>query len=197
VGSSNRPRVRRGEVDVVTLRVELIAIRPTVWRRLQVAARASLLELHTVIQRTLGSDEAPIHAFEIDGVRYADPGEQLTCSTDTAALGSLPLRSGVRLVHEVETEGEPWRHVLTIEDLSPRMVGQRLPVCLAGEGAGPPEEIDGPARYREVLAALDRPYDPRAAELRSWLPHDFDPWFADLTAINARLARLPKHRPAA
>ncbi len=197
MGSSSRPRVRRGEGDVVTLRLELPAIRPIIWRRLQVSTRASLLELHAVIQRALGRDEAPIHAFAIDGVRYTDPGDGLACSTETVALGSLPLRSGVRLLHEVETEGEPWRHVLTVEALSPRMVGQRLPLCLAGEGAAPPEDVEGPRRYQELLAALGQPYDPRAAELRLWLPHDFDPGFVDLTAVNARLARLPKHRPAA
>lgn len=197
MGSSSRPRIRRGEGDVVTLRIELTEIRPIVWRRLQVSVRASLLELHTAIQHTMGSDEAPIHAFEVDGVRYADAGECLDCSTGTVALATLPLTGGSRWLHEVETEGEPWRHVLTIEQVAPRLVGQRLPACLAGEGAAPPEEIGGPARYRDALAALDRPFDPQAAELRSWLPQDFDPRFADLTAINARLARLPKHRPAA
>ncbi len=197
MASSSRPRIRRGEGDVIQFRLDLATVRPPIWRRLQVSARASLLELHAVVQRTLGRDEAPIHAFEIDGVRYADPGECLDCSTERTALAVLPLHAGARLVHEVESEGEAWCHVLTVEQVAPRLVGQRLPLCLGGEGAAPPDDVEGPERYQAMLAALEHPFDPRAAELRSWLPHDFDPGFVDLTAINARLARLPKHRPAA
>lgn len=196
MGSSTRPRIRRGEGGVIQVRLELADVRPTIWRRLLVSTRASLLELHGIIQRALGQEEASQHAFEVDGVRYADPDECTDCTTETTALNTLALHPGTRITHEVETEGEPWRHVITVEQFTPRLVGQRLPVCLAGEGAAPPDAIEGPGRYQDLLAALDAPLDPRAAELRDWLPQDFDPDYVDLTAINAQLARLPKHRPA-
>lgn len=195
MGSSTRPRIRRGDGAVIQVRLELADVRPTIWRRLLVSTRASLLELHGVIQRALGQDEAPQHAFEVDGVRYADPEECTDCTTETTALTSLDLHPGARLTHEVETEGQPWRHVLTVEQVSPRLVGQRLPVCLAGERAAPPDDVEGPARYQDLLAALTAPLDARTAELREWLPDGFDPDYVDLTAINAQLARLPKHRP--
>lgn len=196
MGSSTRPRIRRGEGAVIQLRLELAGVRPTIWRRLLVSTRASLLELHAVIQRALGQSESPQHAFEVDGVRYHDPDEGPTdSSTEAVPLTSLALQPGSRLVHEVETEGEPWRHVLTVEQVSPRLVGQRLPVCLAGERAAPPDDVEGPGRFQHLLAAFDAPLDARTAELRDWLPADFDPDFVDLTAINAHLARLPKHRP--
>ncbi len=197
VGSSSRPRIRRGEGDVIQFRVELARVEPPIWRRLQVSARASLLELHAVVQRALGQDESPIHSFRIDGVRYADPGECEDCTTENTGLDTLRLHPGTRIEHDVETEGEPWQHVITVEQVGPRLVGQRLPICLEGAGAAPPDDIEGPGRYQSMLRALDAPFDPRAAELRAWLPQDFDPDFVDLTAINAQLARLPKHRPAA
>lgn len=196
MGSSARPRIRRGEGRVIQIRLELADVRPTVWRRLLVSTRASLLELHAVIQRALGQGEAPQHAFEVDGIRFHDPDAELPASsTESVALTTLALHPGARLMHEVETEGEPWRHVLTVEQVAPRLVGQRLPVCLAGAGAAPPDDIEGPQRYQDLLAALTAPLDARTAELRDWLPADFDPDYVDLTAINAQLARLPKHRP--
>ncbi len=195
MGSSTRPRIRRGEGDVIQVRLELADVRPTIWRRLLVSTRASLLELHGVIQRALGQDEAPQHAFEVDGVRYLDPDEPGDITTESTALNSLALHPGAMLMHEVETEGEPWRHVLTVEQVTPRLVGQRLPVCLDGGGAAPPDAVEGPTRYQHLLAALDAPLDARSAELRDWLPDGFDPGYVDLTAINAQLARLPKHRP--
>lgn len=196
MGSSTRPRIRRGDGAVIQLRLELADVRPVIWRRLLVSTRASLLELHGVVQRALGQLEAPQHAFEVDGVRYLDPEEAGSWSTERVPLTALALRPGSRLVHEVETEGAPWRHVLTVEQVSPRLVGQRLPVCLAGERAAPPDDVEGPARFQDLLAALDAPIDAHTAELRDWLPADFDPGFMDLTAINAQLAKLPKHRPA-
>jgi hypothetical protein len=197
MGSSTRPRIRRGEGAVLQLRVELTGVHPTIWRLLLVSERASLLELHGAIQRALGTDASPEHAFEVDGVRYADPEACTDCTTEETDLASLGLVPGSRLLHEVATEGEPWRHVVTVEQVSPRLVGQRLPVCLAGERASPPDDIEGPARFQHLLAALDAPLDARTAELRDWLGEDFDPAFVDLTTINAQLARMPRHRPAA
>lgn len=199
MGSSARPRIRHGDGNVLQLRLEIEEIHPRVWRRLLVSARASLLELHGVIQRALGQEAAEAHCFECDGVRFvdADAGLEDAPATEDTSLRSLALLPGGRLLHEVETGDEPWRHVLTVEQVSPRLVGQRLPACVDGGGAAPPEDCDGPTRYGTLLAALATPHDPWAAELRQWLPEDFDPRWVDLTAINARLARLPKHRPAA
>lgn len=180
---------------MIQVRLEVADVRPPIWRRLLVSTRASLLELHGAIQRALGQGDATPHGFEVDGVRYADPDAGTDCSTERTALRSLDLHPGVRLTHEVETEGEPWRHVLTVEQISPRLVGQRLPVCIGGEGAAPPDDVEGPVRFQHLLAALHAPLDARTAELRDWLPADFDPSYVDLTAINAQLARLPKHRP--
>lgn len=199
MGLSNRPRVRHGEGDVAVLRAELTGVRPGIWRRIAISTRASLLELHTVIQGAFGLAIAEEHEFERDGVRYVDPygADRPSHATDHTALSALGLVPGSRFTHAAITLEEPWRHVLTIEQLTPRLVGQRVPLCLAAVGAPPPDDCDGPTRYCELLAAIDAPLDPRAAELREWLPEDFDPGYANLNAINAQLARLPKHRPAA
>jgi len=196
---SARPRIRFGEGRVVQLRIELEGIDPPVWRRVLVSARASLHELHDVIERAMGRDATQGYAIAVDGVHYADPrGDALPgAQAAETSLDSLGLHVGARFTHLAEHHGDPWRHVLTVEQILPRHVGQRLPLCLAGGRAAPPEDCYGPAAYRELLAALSRPFDARAAELRSWLPEHFDPEYADLTTINAALARIPKHRPAA
>lgn len=192
-------RIRFGEGRVFQLRVELEGITPTVWRRLIVSARASLHELHDVIERAMGRHPDVAYEFDVDGVRYADladeppPGRE----ADGASLESLELHPGCRFVHVAENLGEPWRHVVTLEQAVPRLVGQRLPVCVAGARAAPPEDCAGPRAYRELLDAFADPTDPRAAELRSWLPEHFDPDYADVTSINAALAKVRKHRPAA
>ena len=195
----SRSRIRLGEGRVFQLRVELDGITPTVWRRLIVSARASLHELHDVIERAMGRNPDVAYAFDVDGVVYVDPVDEPPPGREAAAasLESLKLHPGCRFMHLAENHGEPWRHVLTLEQAAPRLVGQRLPACVAGGRAAPPDDCAGPRAYREILDALADPTDPRSAELRSWLPEHFDPEYADVTSINAALARVPKHRPAA
>jgi hypothetical protein len=199
MGSPARPRVRFGEGDVLQFRIELEGLLPVVWRRIIVSARASLHELHGVIERAMGRDAGGGYLFEVDGVRYADaegdpgPGRE----GEYTALEALQLAPGARFSHVAEGHSEPWRHLVTLEQIAPRMVGQRLPVCVGGGRAAPPIECDGARGYRALLAAMREPLDPRAADLRTWLPDDFDPEFVNLVAINADLAKVPKHRPAA
>lgn len=199
MGSSARPRIRHGEGHIAVLRIEVLDVTQPIWRRLLVSMRASLLELHGIIQHSLGQFAAEEHHFELDGVRYVDPGaaERHRRATDETAIASLALGPGSRMVHLAATESEPWRHVVSVEQVGPRLVGQRVPLCLDGSGAPPPDDCDGPRRYTELLQALASPLDPRAAELREWLPEEFDPRYVDLNAVNAQLSRLPKHRPAA
>jgi hypothetical protein len=96
--------------------------------------------------------------------------------------------------HEVETAAAPWIDHVVVENRTQRLTNQRLPWCVAGGGAAPPEDCDGPERFQELLDAFQAPLDAHSAELREWLPPDFDPAFVDLTAINAELGRLPKVR---
>lgn len=199
MASPARPKLRHADGDVLQFRVELADVEPLVWRRVAVSARASLHELHGVIQRALGLDDAEAYRFTVDGVRYLDPEDDegfAARQSDAVPLASLELHPGATFEHVAETGDEPWRHRVTLEQVTPRLVGQRLPACLAGGRAAPPDDCDGPTRYNALLAALHEPLDPRAAELREWLPEDFDPDWVDITAINVQLARMPRHRPA-
>ena len=178
------------------LRVDLEGVTPPVWRRLEVSSRASLLELHAVLQRAFGQSDGVAHQFLVDGVTYLDP-ESATDpphATDHTDLRGLALHRGDRFVHEVDTGASSWVHHVVVENRTPRLTNQRLPWCVTGEGASPPEDADGPLQYEEMLRALAAPLDARSAELREWLPDGFDPAFVDLTAINAELGKLPKHR---
>lgn len=182
---------------MLQFRIELEGIAPVVWRRVMVSERTSLQELHGVIQRAMGRRAAGAYTFDVDGVRYFDPTDDppLGHGSDDTSLEMLELHRGAVALHIAEHHGEPWHDRVVLEVVTPRMVGQRLPICLAGGRAAPPDDCDGPSQYREMLAALTEPLDPKSAEVRAWLPEGFDSEFVDLVAINAALARTPKHRP--
>lgn len=194
-----RPRIRFGEGDVYHVRVELDGLLPVVWRRVEVSGRASLLELYGVVQCAFERSGDAGYRFGVDGVEYLDPVDEPVPgrAAANAALESLGLYAGARFTHTVELGDGSWHYTVTVEQVVPRRAGQRLPACTGGRRAAPPEECRGPVEYAAFLAASQHPFDARAAELRAWLPDDFDPEFVDLVAINATLSRMPKHRPAA
>lgn len=181
----------RGRGDVLQLRVELEGIAPPVWRRLLVSDRATLLELHDVIQAAFQQPDHAMHQFRLDGITWHDPeGADPAAPTSTGAttLDMLDLGAGARMLHEAEGGMARWRHVITVEERAARFVGQRIPACTAAGGASPPEGIDSPDRYRAMLAAIGQP----GHELHDWLPEDFDAGYADLNAINAALGEVPR-----
>ena len=61
----------------------------------------------------------------------------------------------------------------------------RLPVCLAGARACPPEDCGGVPGYYRVLEALNKASTPEQKELREWLG-SYDPDRFDLAAVNGR-----------
>jgi hypothetical protein len=191
-----RPRIRHGDGSVVHLRVRLAGVTMSVWRRLEVSSRATLQELHAILQRSFGQLDAAAHQFRVDGVDYhaPEPGLASNHATDQTDLRALSLQRGDRFTHTAETSADPWQHDIVVENRTTRLIRQRLPWCTEGGGASPPEDCDGPLRYNELLAAFHAPLDASTAELREWLPAEFEPEFVDLTAINAELGRLPKQR---
>ena len=55
------------------LKIELLDVVPTVWRRLIVPETIKLPKLHRVFQAALGWTNSHLHEFVIDGARYSEP----------------------------------------------------------------------------------------------------------------------------
>ena len=55
------------------LHVQLQGTTPAVWRRLVVAERTSLAQLHRIVQTVLGWHQPQPYCFEIAGQRYGQP----------------------------------------------------------------------------------------------------------------------------
>ncbi len=188
-------RQRSHDELVLQLRVDLEASEPSPWRVVLISERAALLELHRVVQALFGREESEQHSFLVDGIVFEAPldGSDSPRDTDGTTLRQLELEQGNELVHQVESDGLiPWRHLLTVEDRFQRPLGQRLPLCVEGAGASPPEDVGSPEDWQQILAAVGAPIDARTATLMEWLPPEFDPAFFDRISTNARLARLPR-----
>jgi hypothetical protein len=194
--------------------VWLLGVEPAVWRRVLVPHATALRTLHRVLQVVMGWEDHHLWAFHVGGeggraARYGEPDDDWPVEGLRPAAG-VRLRAvapveGARLEY-VYDFGDHWRHGVTVEALLPNLLAttigeDRLPYCVAGAGACPPEDIGGAGAYADVLAALRaaddtlaRPRDAvtpdevgRAEDLRAQVGGDFDPAAFSARQVNREL----------
>jgi Plasmid pRiA4b ORF-3-like protein len=135
--------------EVMRLRVMLRDVMPTPWRRVEIAAAATLADLHAAIQAAMGREDLHLHRFRILGRRY-DPER---ADLGQIHLAGLRLRAGERFTYEYNLS-VPWLHEIRVEAIGPGVAGRRYPRCLAGRHACPPEWCPGPEALDEMRAEL-------------------------------------------
>jgi hypothetical protein len=169
---------------------------PPVWRRLQVSAGVRLDRLHAILQTAMGWTDSHLHLFAAGGRDYSHPAFELeTDSLDErkVRLSDLVLCVGDSIEY-VYDFGDDWRHALVLEKALSADENSRYPICLAGEGACPPEDCGGPPGYEHLREALADTSDPEHEQFREWLGLDdgaeFDPRRFDLGHANQALRQI-------
>ena len=170
------------------LKTTLKSIKPPIWRRLLVSD-CTLDDLHEIIQIAMGWDNYHLYSFEINGMEFTradmDAGE-----LNMEDAGSVRLRDV--LTHEKQKFtyrydfGDDWRHEVVVEKIGQPQSAQKLPVCLKGSRACPPEDVGGPWGYAESLQAMADPKHERHAEFMEWRGK-FNPEAFDLEKLNRKL----------
>ena len=176
----------RGEV--YQLKITLQDVKPPVWRRIQVPSSIDLAELHAVIQTAMGWTNSHLHMFEIDGERYADPvWVDGAVSPDRIRLAEV-VGEGEHFEY-VYDFGDDWRHRVLVEKALPATT-EKLPVCLAGRRACPPEDVGGPWGYADFLQAYDDPAHVEDQQVREWAGDGFDATSFDAKDLTWKLRGL-------
>jgi hypothetical protein len=176
---------------VFQLRVTLADVAPPVWRRLLVPAGYTLDRLHRVIQYAVGWQDCHLHSFEIGPDQYGEPDPE----GELDQLDELDYRlddvagAGARLRYTYDF-GDWWEHDVVVEDVRDADPAERYPCCVAGAGAGPPEDVGGPEGYAEFLAAIADVTHPRHAAMRDWIGRPWDPDAFDPERVSILLRRL-------
>lgn len=179
------------------IRISLLKVVPTVWRRFMFPGNGTLTELHAVVQAVMGWQNAHAHQFRIAGAQYSDPQFELgdeVLNERHAILERLVATQGDRLEY-VYDFGDFWEHELVVEEVSISDRRQDYhPICLTGARACPPEDCGGPDGYGELLEALADVRHPQHREMRAWAGGRFDPESFDVEAVNRRLRKLQTSR---
>jgi hypothetical protein len=131
------------------LRVELVEVQPSVWRRLLVPASYTLRQLHFAIQQAMPWSDRHLYESEITRNRYGAPDpfdddEGLLDDSDVPLESGASVGARFRYTYDF---GDDWRHDILIEKALPAGSGTRCPSCVDGNGAAPPDDVGGPHGY--------------------------------------------------
>lgn len=184
---------------IYQVKITLQDIEPPIWRRLLVSSNMTLAKFHKVIQAAMGWSDAHLHMFKVGVVRFMVPYDP----TDLMELTAIDARR-VKLIHlvphhrpfkedfhfafEYEYDfGDSWQHEIVFEDVQMGESKQKVPICIEGARACPPESVGGARRYQEFLAAIQNPEHGAHQMYMGWSEGDFNAEAFDLDAVNKRL----------
>jgi len=167
---------------------------PPVWRRLLVPAAIRLDRLHQVIQAAMGWQDYHLHVFSDGRAEYGLPDPDLPFRDErTATLGELLPRAGSRPGYTYDF-GDGWEHEIALEKRLAAEPSVAYPVCVAGEGACPPEDCGGAWGYEHLREVLADPSSAEHQDMLAWLgldkAGDFDPHRFDIDQANRALAAV-------
>lgn len=171
------------------LRIELLDVEPTVWRRILVPEDLTMADLAEILLAAMGWDNSHLHLFRVGDEEYgmADedaPEEEID---EAEVMVTHALGGHERFAFDYDF-GDGWEHDIVVEKRSPS--GVEFAVCLDGQNACPPDDVGGPGGYEDFLAALANPAHEEHSEYLEWIGGSFDPARFELDVINSELRLL-------
>lgn len=183
----------RNPTLVYRLRVELLEIKPLIWRRLLVPAEVKLPKLHQCLQLAMGWTNSHLHQFKVGDTHYGVPDpewpELKMRDERQVRLCELIGEAQREIVYEYDF-GDGWEHRIVLEQTEPASKFMSYPLCTAGERACPPEDVGGVPGYEEFLKIIGNPKHKEYGQSLLWAGGGaFDPEGFDLNAVNRALRR--------
>ncbi|MCK6478674.1 MAG: plasmid pRiA4b ORF-3 family protein [Planctomycetes bacterium] len=174
--------------------VTLKGSRAAVWRRLLVPADIALDRLHFVLQAAMGWSASHGHLFRVGGKEFGDAKTDIEedpggdCADEGLLTFEKATLSGMQEVEYEYDPGDSWQHAIRVEKVvAAGEASGKVPSCVAGAGACPPEDVGGVAGYENFLWVLSHPNHQDHERNLKWVGGAFDPDCFDLAAANRRV----------
>jgi hypothetical protein len=179
--------VPRSDRTTLQLKVQLRNVTPLVWRRLLVPAELRLSTLADVLIGAMGWNGAHLHCFYFGDTRYGPDSPDLIdmgeIDESTVALSDA-LDGSSRFTFEYDF-GDDWRHRIDVERVLLAPIGLKVPVCVAGKNACPPDDCGGAPGYEILLEALADSSHEEHDSMFEWVGGvSLDPTEFDIVAAN-------------
>ena len=175
---------------IYQLKITLKAVKPPIWRRLELPANLKLNDFYKILMHTMPWGGYHLWCFEANGQEYMGDEES------AEEMGTL-LASKYKLSQFLSKEGEKglftydfgdnWEHEILLEKIIFPEPGVAYPRCTAGKRNCPPDDCGGPWGYPDFLQAISDPAHPEHEDMLEWIGGEFDPEEFDLEKVNQRL----------
>lgn len=173
------------------LKIQLLDIKPIIWRRFMVPASITIDRLHDVIQIVMGWSDIHLHCFEIGKLRYTENPEYKEDgkASEKYQLRELIKQNGRKIFYHYDF-GDNWEHEIILENnnyFDPELI---MPlVCLEGKRECPPEDVGGVPGYMEFCKILKDPKHKDHKNYLSWSGGHFDSEQFDVENVNLELMK--------
>ncbi|GGE27806.1 hypothetical protein GCM10011391_02870 [Pullulanibacillus camelliae] len=169
-----------------------------VWRRLVIPVYYKFNRLHKTLQQAFGWQNYHLHEFQIykskttlPFITLVDNEEAFEIQSDTTiklereVSFSEYLSEKIRYVYDF---GDYWEHDIKVEEII-EDYDKNYPVCLAGNGAAPPEDVGGEFGYDHFLKIMADKNHPNYEEMTRWAEQQGYQDF-DRDQVNKKLERM-------
>ncbi|HEV7961699.1 MAG TPA: plasmid pRiA4b ORF-3 family protein [Actinoplanes sp.] len=175
---------------IYQIKVGLRGARPPIWRRLELPADTSLVDLHDIIQAAFGWEDSHLHVFETAYGAFGVADRELGHRAEApVTLEQVAPGTGDRLQYTYDF-GDDWTHEIVVEKVLDRRP-VAYPRCTGGRRAAPPEDCGGIWGYAELVEVLGDPGHPEHGDRLEWLgldsAADFQPDRFDAAEITRTL----------
>jgi len=178
---------------IYQLKITLLGIQPSIWRRIQVPNTLRLCCLHDAFQAVMGWTDSHLHEFEQEGKYWGVPETDEFGGLEIRDEGKVPVGKLLKVEGDsmvyVYDFGDDWRHEVVLEEILPSETRTK-PVCLAGERRCPPEDVGGPHGYQEFLQVIFEPGHEEFDHFRGWAGGKFHVEEFNLKEVNEILDRM-------
>lgn len=178
--------------NIYQLKITLTGSKPPIWRRILISDDMSLDMLHLTFQFTMGWTDSHLHQFILDGVFYGTPDDDFGFGIEIKdeqdyKINQLLKAEKDTIIYEYDF-GDGWEHKVLLEKILPFNTDNKLPCCIKGKRACPPEDCGGIWGYGNLLDTLNNSDDPEYERMIEWLDGKFDSEAFDIKETNEILS---------
>jgi len=172
------------------IQIVLKGTKPMIWRRLLVDPEVLLVDLHRIIQTTMGWTNSHLHLFS-DGIEEYSPKEfEVEDSIDSRVVRLNEILTDVESKLDYEYDfGDSWEHEIILEKILIPDPKIKIPLCIDAKRNCPPEDCGGIWGFSDMLKILKQPDHEEYDSYLEWLGGKFDPEYFDMDEINKKLRR--------
>ncbi|MCL1128009.1 plasmid pRiA4b ORF-3 family protein [Shewanella surugensis] len=177
--------------EVYQFKIQLMEVKPPIWRRFLISNSSSLEDFHHTIQITMGWTNSHLHQFICGEDRYgASLPSEFAMNWDDNLRDETNFKikdilkdEGSSILYEYDF-GDSWEHKIILEKIVPYEKGQFLPFCMKGKRGCPPEDVGGVWGYSDFLEKWNDDKHPENEEVREWAGDYFEPEIFDQSETN-------------